>query len=84
MLQAFDGSLGAMYGDDYFRLRLLTDTNINNVPSNKEAKPKGPQASYRPSLAQNPYNKKESAKRKYEDYKGYFIDDEWRKIYAAY
>ena len=84
-----DGSLGAMYGDDYFRLKLLTDTNINKVPqeksSNKETKPrKGHKPPIDHPWRRNQHNKKDNVKRKYEDYEGYFIDDEWRKIYAAY
>ena len=84
-----DGSLGAMYGDDYFRLKLLTNTNINKVPqeksSNKETKPrKGHKPPIDHPWRRNQHNKKDNVKRKYEDYEGYFIDDEWRKIYAAY
>ncbi|MCD6182705.1 MAG: integrase, partial [Thermovirga sp.] len=84
-----DGSLGAMYGDDYFRLKFLTDTNINKVPqeksSNKETKPrKGHKPPMDHPWRRSLNNNKGNHTRKYEDYEGYFIGDEWRKIYAAY
>jgi len=84
-----DGSLGAMYGDNYFGLKTLPDTNDKKVPREKRSENETkPRKGHKPPMdhpwRRNQHNKKDSVIRDYENYEGYFIGDEWRKIYAAY
>ncbi|MBO8153334.1 hypothetical protein [Thermovirga sp.] len=90
VIKHLNGSLGAMYGDDYFGLKALPDTNSQKGFS-REKSPENetkPRKGHKPPM-DHPWrrslnNNKGNVIRDYEDYEGYFIGDEWRKIHAAY